>query len=255
MFINNIDPVLLSLGPLEVRYYGLVYLLGFFLALIFLQKNRNSLKIGKEEVYDLSFYFMLGIVLGARLFAIFGNWSYYWANPLKMIALWEGGMSFHGGLIGAALAVYLYCKYNNVNFAKVADILSIPTIFALALGRLTNFTNQELYGPITNVNWCVQFQGVDGCRHPYQIYSAIKRTIVGVILIWIDSKHHKNGFVFWNMVWMLGAGRLFLDFYRVDELVFGLTKGQYGSIIMIILGFYVLYRYYWNDVKDDFFKI
>src|SRR3989344_4024440 len=183
MFYNNLDPVIFKIGPLEARWYGLVYVIGFLTAYFVLERLRKSyrLELTKEEVESLLLHLILGTVIGGRLFHIlFWQPSYYLQNPLQIFAFWHGGMAFHGGLIGSIIAFYyFYAKHKEkINFWRVADALSIPAMLILALGRIANFVNSELYGQVTNVSWCVNFQNAEGCRHPYQIYAALKRLFV-----------------------------------------------------------------------------
>src|SRR3989338_5485905 len=161
MFYNNINPALFHIGPFEIRYYGIIYALGFILAYFFvyhLAKKRN-LNLTKDDVADLIFYLIIGTVAGARLFEIiFYEPAYYLANPLEMPAIWHGGLSFHGGLVGAILAAVLFCKKKKVHFYDLADIVVIPLAFALFLGRIANFINGEIVGRVTNLPWCVKFR-------------------------------------------------------------------------------------------------
>jgi len=256
-FIHNINPILVSLGPLEIRYYGLVYVIGFlaiYLSLLYYSKKK-IIKLTRDEVEWFSIYLILGVVIGARLFEVFG-WSfasgdifYFLRNPLKIFAVWEGGMSLHGGIIGIVLAGYLYCRKKKISLAKMADLLVIPAVFVLALGRIANFINGELVGTITNLPWCFKFPGFEGCRHPVQLYAAAGRTLLGGYLLLINRKNHKNGFLFWIFVVLMGIGRFFCDFLRQDPRFLGLSFGQYLSIVMIIAGVYVLFRYYKKDLN------
>ncbi len=245
MFINNFDPVLLNLGPLEIRYYGLVYVLALILLLLTLNyyRKKQVLTLTKEEVYDLVFYIGLGAILGARVFhVLFWGFSYYLANPLDLFAVWKGGMSFHGGVVGIALATYLYAKKKKINIAQLADMITLPILVTLILGRIANFFNHELYGTVTNLPWCVQFNNVDGCRHPYQLYASLKWLIV--LLILLPLKNKKHGFIFWMFLLLTSIGRLVLDFVRVDTIYGGLKMGQWLSIGAILLSGYVLIKYY-----------
>jgi len=257
MFYNNIDPVLLSLGPLEIRYYGLVYVLGFLLVFFVLQyyRKHGELDMSDNDIYDLLLYVILGIVIGSRVVHIlFWNPTHYLSYPLDVFALWKGGMAFHGGLIGVVAGVWLYCRKRSVNLWKIADILSIPALIALAVGRLANFTNHELYGPVTDASWCVVFNTAEGCRHPYQIYSFLKRMIVACGLWFLLSKRKtkkfKDGFIFWNLVVWVNLGRFAIDLYRVDERWLGLTAGQYISAVLFVVGIVVLLKYHWKDIKN-----
>ncbi len=248
MIVHNLNPVLLQLGPLEIRYYGLVYVLGFLLVAYVLQRYRKKglISLSKEEVWDLVFYLMVGVVVGARLFeVVVWNPFYYLANPLKIFYVWEGGMAFHGGLLGAIVAGYLYSlRHKSVNFLQLADIISIPAIIALAFGRIANFINGEIIGTLTNLPWCVQFPNADGCRHPVQIYSALKRFAIAGFLSLLFSRPHKEGFIFLNLVLWVGVGRFFLDFLRADARYFGLSIGQYASIFMVVAAAFFILKYY-----------
>jgi len=253
MYTHNIDPTLLNLGPLEIRYYGLVYVLGFIIAFFVLDhyRKKGELKITKDDLYNLVIYIIIGVVLGARLFEVFvWNPVYYFHNPLKIIAFWEGGMSFHGGLIGILIVGYLFCRAKNIRLAKLADLLTIPAIFILALGRIANFINGELWGTVTNVPWCVKFSGADGCRHPAQLYGAGKRFLILFFLLFVNRKKHKDGFIFWMFIFLFGVGRFLLDFYRDNQRLFGLSMGQYLSLIMAVGGIIILVKYYWQDLKN-----
>ncbi len=265
MFVHNINPVLLSLGPLEIRYYGLVYLLGALIIFYVLRKYSSELSLTKDDIYDLTLYLMLGVVIGSRLFEIiFYEPGYYFRNPFQMIAIWNGGMSFHGGLAGIVLAACLYCKKKNIGLLKLADILSIPAAFVLALGRIANYINGELVGTVANLSWCVDFSKnpnifpVEGCRHPYQIYEFLERLAIGLLLIPIfikrNSKQFKDGFIFFSFVLLFGIGRFLIDFVKEESKFIGLGMGQYLSIIMIVVSLYYLKKHYSYDIKKLFGK-
>ncbi|HLC66058.1 MAG TPA: prolipoprotein diacylglyceryl transferase [Candidatus Nanoarchaeia archaeon] len=251
-FTSTIDPVLLQLGPLQIRYYGIAYVLGFLLMWWWLRRaaNKGMIRLTTQQIEDIVFWLMVGVVVGARLgHVLFWNLPYFLANPLKIFAVWEGGMAFHGGLIGIVLAGWLWCRKHSFSFYPIADILTVPVIFGLALGRFANFTNGELYGPITNVPWCVQFPGVEGCRHPYQLYSACKRVLIGLVLLMLSHKHWKEGFLFWLLLAVLGAGRFFLDFLREDARWFGLSIGQYLSAAVFLIAAFILLHSYRSPSK------
>tara|TARA_Y100000310_G_C20691269_1_gene822407 strand:+ start:1801 stop:2565 length:765 start_codon:yes stop_codon:yes gene_type:complete len=251
MWIHNLNPTLLSLGPLEIRYYGLVYVLGFVITILWLLKSRKHLNLTKEQIYDFAFYLMLGIIIGSRLFhVIVWEPTYYLANPLKIFYFWEGGMAFHGGLIGSILAGYLYCKKQSISFLKAADILSIPAVITLGLGRIANFINAELPGTVTTVSWCVDF-GDNLCRHPVQLYAALKRFAVAGILVLLDKKPHKPGYIFFTMITLLGIGRFFIDFYREDT-VYLFSIGQWSSLAMFVIGLIILIIKYKKELKSTF---
>ena len=257
MFIHNFNPVLLSFGPLEIRYYGLAYVLGFFFSVWWLQywRKQGHLSLNKEEIWDFVFYIMVGVLVGSRLFMIFWAPEVYLLHPLELFKIWQGGMSFHGGLTGVIVAGLLYCRKKKIPFLHMADLLSAPAILALGLGRLANFMNGELVGRITNVSWCVQFPYYDGCRHPSTLYAAGKRFLIfGYLTILSLQKIKKSfnaGFIFWNFMFFEGMGRFIVDFYRFDTLYVGLSLGQWFSVIMVAIALY----YFNKNHREDWKKI
>ncbi|OGW72281.1 MAG: hypothetical protein A3J72_00900 [Nitrospirae bacterium RIFCSPHIGHO2_02_FULL_40_19] len=160
-------------------------------------------------------------------------------------------MSFHGGFVGIVTAAWLFCKKKQWDFWKLADIMSVPTIFALALGRLANFINGELVGRIWNGTWCVIFPDYGSeCRHPNMIYSFFQRMAVfGWLFFLMLWKQFKPGFIFWNFVFWEGLGRIIVDFYREDTLYFGFSLGQWFSLIMVVVALWVFVKYYMEDWK------
>ena len=250
MFTHTLDPVLIHLGPFDIRYYGIFYVIGFLFALWWLKKFAH--KLTKDDSYDLLLYLMIGGVGGGRLgYIIFYNLPYYLSNPLKILAVWEGGMSIHGGLIGAIIATLLFCNKlkkqgRSVSFFYIADTLMVPLAIALALGRIGNFINGELYGYITNFPWCVKFQGAEGCRHPSQLYESAKNLLIALSLYLLSKKENlKEGTLFWTFLVLYGILRFLIEFVRYnDSFYFGLTMGQLLSSIMIIVGGAMLYKLY-----------
>ncbi len=270
MWIHNLNPTLLKLGTLEIRWYGLVYVLGFFLGIYWMlqlskkgklnlnnnenQKDFQSCPMSTDEIWDFAFYLMLGVIIGSRLFEIFWEPSYYLSNPLNLLKFWQGGMSFHGGLVGIVLAAHLYCKKKRLNFWKVADILSVPAILALGLGRIANFINGELIGRVWQGKWCVVFPSYDElCRHPSTLYASGKRFLIFGWLVFLSlKKEFKAGFIFWNFVFFEGLGRFVVDFYRENSLFLNLSLGQWFSLVMIIGASYMFWKNYQEDWKNVF---
>lgn len=244
MFINNINPVLLSTFGMEIRYYGIVYVIGFLLMLFILSKQRNNLKITKDDVYDYLFYLIIFTIIGARLFEIlFYEPSFYFKNPLQMIMIWKGGLSFHGGLTGILLWTYIFTKKKKINFYDLSDILVIPAAFMLFLGRIANFINGELVGKITSLPWAVKFNGYEGYRHPTQIYEAVKNLIIFFSLLFLKNKNLKKGELTWLFVLFYGILRFFIEFLKEqDSFFFGLPVTQVLSSLMIIISLYFLKR-------------
>ncbi len=250
MFIHNINPVLLRLGPFEVRYYGLFYVLGFIIAYFMLNHlaKKKELSLSKDDIADFLLYIIIGTVLGARIFyIIFYNLPFYLSNPFEMPAIWHGGLSFHGGFIGAAIAAFYFCKKKKTDFYEIADITVIPLALGLALGRIGNFTNGELYGRIADVPWAVKFPDAEGFRHPSQLYESFKNLAIFSALWIIKGKKLPKGLMFWLFVAMYSALRFIVEFTREPDEQLGfiirfLTMGQVLSIIMFLTGMFFIYR-------------
>ena len=256
MWTHNLNPILFQLGPLEIRWYGLVYVLGFFLAILWLKhlQKKGMISLSKDEIWDFVFYLMVGVLIGSRLFEVFWEPQIYLSNPLNFFKIWQGGMSFHGGFVGIVTAAYLYCKKKKLPFLKMADVLSVPAIFALALGRIANFVNGELVGRVWDGRWCAVFPDYgQQCRHPNMIYSFFQRMIV---FSWLFSlifwKEFKPGFIFWNFVFWEGLGRIIVDFFREDILYFGFSLGQWFSAVMVVAAAVAFIKYYKEDWKKIF---
>ena len=257
MFYHNINPVLLEIGPLQIRYYGLFYALGFvitYFMIIYLAK-RKEIPLTKDDAADFIIYQVIGIIFGARIvYILFYNLLFYIRNPIEIIALWHGGLSFHGGLLGAIIATYLFCKKKKIHFYDIADIAVIPVALALALGRIGNFINAELYGRITDASWCIDYSKnqyvsdiPDGCRHPSQIYESFKNFFIFAVLWFIKDKKLPKGFMFWSFVALYGLLRTIIEFFRQPDEQIGLifnyfTMGQLLSFPLFLLGIYMLHR-------------
>src|SRR3989338_796681 len=207
----------------------------------------------KDEIWDLVFYLMLGVLIGSRLFMIFWNPEIYLFKPWNLLFIWQGGMSFHGGFVGIVTATWLYCRKRKKDFWQIADILSVPAILVLALGRIANFINGELVGRVWNGSWCVVFPQYDeACRHPNMNYSAGQRLLVFLWLGWLSwKKEFTPGFIFWNFVFFEGIGRIVMDFFREDTLYFGFSVGQWFSVVMVLVAGYV----FWTKYRGDWRKV
>lgn len=250
MFYHNINPTLFSIGPFEVRYYGIIFAVGFIIAYFligYLAKERK-IKLEKDDTADLLFYILIGVVAGSRLFYVLVyNLKFYLMNPLQIFALWNGGLSFHGGLIGAIIMCFIYCKKKKIGFYELADIVVIPLALGLALGRIANFLNGELVGRVTNAPWAVKFRDYEGFRHPSQLYESLKNFFIFFVLWFVRNKKLKKGFLFWLFIVMYSVLRFFIEFFRMPDeqlgfIVFGLTMGQILNSIMFLIGVYFMMR-------------
>lgn len=261
MFYHNINPVLLEIGPFQIRYYGLFYALGFVIVyfMIYHLAKRKQLSITKDDVADLMLYAIIGVVGGSRIaYVVFYNPFYYLQNPIDIFKIWQGGLSFHGGLIGAVLAVYLFCKKKKLEIYELLDLAVVPAAIGLALGRIGNFMNGELYGKITDASWCIdysknKFMGSipEGCRHPSQLYESVKNLLIFAALWTIKDKKLPKGFMFWTFVTLYGLFRTIIEFFRQPDEQIGyilnyFTMGQLLSFPLFLLGLYMLFRLHKN---------
>ena len=242
----QIDPILFHLGPLAVRWYGLMYLLGFVAAFFIISRlaPRRNLPLDKDAVSDLLFYIVLGVILGGRVgYVLFYNFSYFIEHPFQIFAVWQGGMSFHGGLAGVVIATLIYSRRHAIAILPLADILAIAATIGLGLGRIGNFINGELWGRVTTLPWGVVFPGAGPQpRHPSQLYEAmLEGPIIFFLLYWLFSRKVKSGIVFFFFLIFYGIGRFIIEFFRepdqqVGFLWGGATMGQMLCLAMIILG-------------------
>jgi phosphatidylglycerol---prolipoprotein diacylglyceryl transferase len=258
MFIDNINPNLVVIGPVAIRYYGLVYALGFLAAILILTgaaKRKEIKNLDEGGAADLMIWGMLGLVVGARLGHVLFAWQYYIVHPAEIIMIWHGGMAFIGGLLGMFAAILVFSRNKGIRLFQVADRLSVFAPLFLGIGRLANFANGELYGKITNLPWAVNFNGERDFlgnliyRHPSQLYEALMKFMLFGILLFISRKKHPEGGIFFNFIWIYGVTRFIAEFFREGEtLVFGLTTMQYISLAMIVMGLLFTIKTYRKDV-------
>ncbi len=246
VFYHSINPVILDLGPLEIRWYGVMYVIAFIITYLYL---KNSVKEGRIKLTedDVDWYMVIvtvSLIIGARVFEVlFYEPSYYFANPSRIIAIWQGGLSFHGGLIGIILASYLFCRKKGVTFFELADVMVVPLALGLAFGRIGNFINGELYGRITNVPWAVKFPSAEGFRHPSQLYESAKNIVIFLTLFSLRNKKFPNGYLFALFLTMYSAFRFLIEFVREPTVMLGpLTLGQLFNIPMFAVGVWMMYR-------------
>src|SRR5438067_1818079 len=249
----NIDPVFLRLGPIQFRWYGLMYLLGLAAAyfVIKFQAAAHKVSLTKEQIYDLIVYAAVGVFAGGRLgYTLFYNLSYYLEHPAKIVAVWEGGMSFHGGLLGTILAMWLFARRRGFSFYTIADLATPAVPIGLGLGRLGNFINGELYGRPTDVPWCMVFDATGGgplCRHPSQLYEVLLEGVLLFTVVWLMGRRRRPpGTLFWTFITGYAACRIFVEFFREPDAHLGLlagivSMGQLLSVPMLVLGLCMLW--------------
>jgi len=251
MQFPKIDPVFFRLGPLELRWYGLMYVISFILAYLLISRNaaKKNIALSKDDVADLIFYIALGVILGGRIgYVLFYNLSYYIDNPLKIFAVWEGGMSFHGGLLGTIATSFYFARKKRIAFFRLVD-LCVPVVpVGLGLGRLGNFINGELYGRVTSVPWGMVFPG-GGVhpRHPSQLYEAVLEGPVLFTVLWLvqRKKNLPVGIVFWCFFALYGLFRFLVEFTREPDEQLGyilsrFSMGQILSFPMFLLGVFMI---------------
>ena len=246
MFINNFDPVAFQIFSFEIRWYSLAYIFGIIFGWLYCKK-----KLIKDEKLlnlfdDLITYLIIGIILGGRLgYVIFYNLKYYLDNFSEILMIWNGGMSFHGGLIGVILATVIFSKKHKINSYIFLDLIALVAPIGLFLGRIANFINSELYGRETDIFWSVKFVVIDNIsRHPSQIYEAIFEGLILFFLLnhFAKKDSFKNpGLISSMFLIFYSFFRFILEFFRAPDyqigyLIYQLTLGQFISIVFFSLG-------------------
>jgi phosphatidylglycerol:prolipoprotein diacylglycerol transferase len=248
----HISPEIVRIGPLAIRWYGMMYLVGFGASylLVSRQIKRRGLPLGRDFVESLYTYLILGLLLGARLgYAVFYNLPFYLSHPFDILAVWHGGMSFHGGLIGTVLAGFLFCKRSKIDFWLIADLVVVPAPIGLALGRLGNFINGELYGRVTDAPWAMVFpDGGPLPRHPSQLYEIFMEGLVLFIIMWsLKDRKFSPGALTAIFIMLYGTFRFVLEFFREPDPQLGyiifnsITMGQLLSASMVAAGLGILF--------------
>ena len=261
MFVYpDIDPIAFSLGPIQVAWYGLMYLLGFVAAYwLAIQKTKQEWSpLAHDHIEDLIFYSAIGVIIGGRLgYMFFYDAAALFTDPLGWLArvpqIWKGGMSFHGGFIGVILAVKIFSTNARADFLEVIDFIAPLVPIGLGLGRLGNFINNELWGKTTDF-----FLGflVDGVvRHPTQLYEAVLEGLILFLILWIYSlEQRRRGMVAAAFLFYYGLFRIFIEFFRIPDSHIGylysdwLTLGQLLSLPMLILGLWIIIT---HRLKED----
>ena len=246
MFINNFDPVAFQILSFEIRWYSLAYIAGIIIGWLLCKKIFIKNSKVNEKFDDYVTFLIIGIIIGGRLgYVIFYNFNYYINNLLDILKIWEGGMSFHGGLIGIIIASILFARKNGQNYFLYLDQVSLVAPIGIFFGRLSNFINSELYGIPTEVPWAVTFIQIDNLsRHPSQLYEAISEGIIlFLILLYFRNKNflNKPGLISGLFLIFYSIFRFFVEFLRVPDqqlgyLILNLTMGQIISIIFILIG-------------------
>lgn len=243
----QLDPVIFAVGPFAVRWYGLAYVAGFVIAayVVYRLSKRWEIGLSVDDVLNLMLSCVVGVIVGSRLFyvAVYGA-GRYWENPAEIVAIWDGGMAWHGGFIGIIIAGFIYSRVRKISFLTLADLAAVGAPVGFFFGRIANFVNGELWGRPTDLPWGVVFGGAAGNapRHPSQLYEALLEGLVMfLVLLWFARKRRPEGFLFGMFMLLYGVFRLSLEFVREPDAQIGfllgsVTMGQLLSVPLVILG-------------------
>ena len=251
MYTHNLDPILVDFGFIAIRWYSLAYILGIVIGwwlgkkiIIHFLKNKG-IKLKLSDFDDLITYLIISLIIGGRIgYIIFYNFAYYLSNPLDMIKIWEGGMSFHGALIGIIFGTYLFSKSKNISTLFMLDIIACVSPVGIFLGRIANFINGELIGKVTNVFWGVIFPSIDmKPRHPSQLYEAMLEGVILFLIlnIFIFKKDYKIGTCSSLFLICYGIFRIISEIFREPDIQLGyffnlFSMGSILSFFMILIG-------------------
>lgn len=249
----TIDPVAFAVGPLAVRWYGLAYVVGFILAALVVRElsKRWGIGLSADDLLDVVFAAVIGLVVGARLgYVVFYGVGTYWSQPLSVFAIWDGGMSFHGGLVGILAAGALVAWRKDIPALRLFDMGAVGAPLGLLFGRLANFVNGELWGRVTDAPWGMVFPRAPGSapRHPSQLYEAALEGLVLFVVLWLLSRRKRgDGFMIGMMIGLYGVFRIIVEFFREPDIQLGfmtgsLTMGQLLSVPMVIAGAWLVWR-------------
>ncbi|MDZ7667470.1 MAG: prolipoprotein diacylglyceryl transferase [Desulfotignum sp.] len=250
-FTWNVDPVIFAIGPLQPRWYGLLFALAFILGYHLMQWMYTREKMPRQNLDLLSIYLIAGTIIGARLgHCLFYDPSYYLGNPLKILAVWEGGLASHGGGIGVLISLYLYTVKTGESYLWLLDRIAIPACLAGVFIRLGNFFNSEIVGFPASVPWAVIFQRVDALpRHPAQLYEALAYFLIFFILLSVyksRKKDTRNGAIFGTFLVLVFVSRILVEFVKTPQAAypaaFWLNTGQMLSIPFVVAGMVFLVK-------------
>ena len=257
----TIDPIIFSLGPLHVHWYGLMYVIGFVSAYALVAKQAK--RIGWQKLLDnldgLNLALIIGVILGGRLgYVLFYNLSYYMQHPLEIGAIWTGGMSFHGGAAGALLAGFFYAKKTKLDFWQATDLF-VPTVpIGLFFGRLGNFINGELYGRVTDAPWAMIFpEGGPLPRHPSQLYEAFFEGLILFIILWSLRKTPwqkppqrlwPHGSMLALFLLIYGVFRFYIEFCREPDSQLGFVMAHFsmGQVLCVVMSLIGAFLWWWR---------
>jgi phosphatidylglycerol:prolipoprotein diacylglycerol transferase len=255
VILPHIDPVLADLGPIQIRWYSLAYIFGIFFGTSYFQYLAKTIKIklSRDFIDNFIISIILGIIIGGRLgFVLIYNPFYYLSHPIEILKTWNGGMSFHGGLLGFCVATLLACRNYKIKIITILDLAACCAPIGIFLGRIANFVNSELCGRASKLPWAVVFPNVDSiARHPSQIYEALTEGLLLFIILNIALRKYKlykhQGMLSGLFCIFYSLFRFFVENFRQPDehlgfVMYHLTMGQLLSVIMMILGIIIIFK-------------
>lgn len=244
-FVSNIDPELIKLGPLTIHWYGVLFASAILAGLQYMKFVFKRESQPEDALDNLLIYVVVGIVVGARLgHCLFYDPQFYLANPLKILAIWEGGLASHGGGLGAIIGAYLYCKKSSFSFLWMLDRLAIATALFGIFVRTANFVNAEIIGKPADVPWAIVFAKVDNiARHPAQLYEAFAYLLIFIVLHFLykkDTLNQRQGLLFGTFLILVFSARIIIEFFKQPQAAYStelaLNTGQLLSIPFMLVG-------------------
>lgn len=253
MYTHNIDPVIIQLGSLQIRWYGMMYVVGFIIGHIICRYliKQGLFRITKDKMDTLTIFFLVGLFIGARLAYVFiYNWDYYSQFPGDILAIWKGGLSFHGAVVGIFFGLYFFSKRVKIPFLQMLDVAALAGTQGLLWGRIGNFINGELYGRVTTAPWGMIFPDGGGPypRHPSQLYEGLMEGLILVLVLWfVKSRVKIHGLI--TATFFIGYGffRFIVEFFREADVQLGYylgnstTMGQILCFLMVLFGLGVVF--------------
>jgi phosphatidylglycerol:prolipoprotein diacylglycerol transferase len=257
-------PVLFKIGPVEIRYYGLMYVIGIVVGIILMRREvaRKNLNLSKDDIISYAFWVVIGGLLGGRIYYVIFQWRQYYAgNPLEVFAIWHGGLAIHGGIIGGALFTWLYSRVKKVSFLDLLDITAPALALGQVFGRFGNFMNGDAHGLPTNLPWGIIFPpgSVAGDEfpgqplHPVMLYE-LALNLASFFILWrLRKTDHKKGFIFALYILNYGILRFFVSFLRADSLMLGSIRGALviSAVFMAVsLSFILVFRLWKREIPQ-----
>lgn len=242
-FVHRIDPILGQVAGFYLWFYGLSYSLGFLSIYLWFKRARSRLGLTSGDVYSLTILIAGGVLIGGRLVEVaFYEWPYYRQHFWQIPAVWLGGMSTHGVLLGTVVGTWLFCRFHGKSFLMIGDELVIPGSYLMGMGRIGNFIDGQIVGRVTDVWWAVQFPDASGFRHPVVLYDGAKNFLILALLLLIRRSKPARGMLGAHFIFWYGFLRIPVDLFReYPTNLFGIATGQAFNLFMTVLGAFLLF--------------